>query len=171
MRILFDQGTPVPLRRHLSNHLVSTAFEMGWAQLANGELLAAAESQFDVLITTDRNLRYQQNLAGRSIAIVILPFAGWPKLQTLTVKIAAAIDELRPGDYLEIHGPARECANLDGAVAVAIVSPDKPYNFGTKFRQQTGSPDKAPNAPADLQRGRKASGRTAPESTPPARRP
>ena len=60
MRILFDQGTPVPLRRYLSGHTVSTAYEMGWSDLANGDLLAKAESQFDLMMTTDQNLRYQQ---------------------------------------------------------------------------------------------------------------
>jgi hypothetical protein len=66
MRILFDQGTPAPLRRALKNHSVSTAHEMGWAELSNGALLRSAESEFDVLITTDRNIRYQQSLAGAS---------------------------------------------------------------------------------------------------------
>jgi hypothetical protein len=73
MRILFDQGTPVPLRRDLSAHQVSTALEMGWEKLNNGELLRVAEAHFDVLITTDQNLRYQQNLAGRHLAILVLP--------------------------------------------------------------------------------------------------
>jgi hypothetical protein len=53
MRILFDQGTPVPLRHHFSGHMVSTAFEMGWSALANGDLLAAAEAQLDLFVTTD----------------------------------------------------------------------------------------------------------------------
>lgn len=102
MKILFDQGTPVPLRRYLANHVVSTTFDLGWSQLANGELLTAAEDQFDAFVTTDKNLRYQQNLSGRRIAIVILPFASWPKLQTLTARIAAIIDGLQPGDYVEL---------------------------------------------------------------------
>lgn len=63
MKILFDQGTPVPLRRSLPKHEVATAFERGWAALQNGELLSAAEAEgFEVLVTTDQNLRYQQNL-------------------------------------------------------------------------------------------------------------
>jgi hypothetical protein len=81
MRILFDQGTPVPLRRHLSGHTVSTAYEMGWSGLANGDLLAAAEAQFDLLLTTDQNLRYQQNLSGRQLAILVLPTTSWPEIQ------------------------------------------------------------------------------------------
>jgi hypothetical protein len=65
MNILFDQGTPVPLRDHLIAHTVQTAFELGWSNLENGALLAAAEGPFDLLITTDQQLRYQQNLAIR----------------------------------------------------------------------------------------------------------
>jgi len=78
MKIVFDQGTPVPLRRALKGHAVATAYELGWAELDNGELLAAAESEFDVLVTTDQNLRYQQKLAGRRLAILILPTTNWP---------------------------------------------------------------------------------------------
>jgi len=73
MKILFDQGTPVPLRRHLPGHSVMTAFEQGWGSLANGELLDAAErAGFELLVTTDQNLQYQQNLTARRIAIVVL---------------------------------------------------------------------------------------------------
>ena len=81
MRVLFDQGTPVPLRDFLRGHDVATAFEMHWSDLSNGDLLLAAEKQFDVLITTDQQLRYQQNLAARKIAVLVLPFASWPKLR------------------------------------------------------------------------------------------
>jgi len=68
VRILLDQGTPVPLRRALPDHSVVTAHEKGWATLTNGELLAAAEGSFDVFVTTDQNLRYQQNLTERRLA-------------------------------------------------------------------------------------------------------
>jgi len=61
MRLLFDQGTPVPLRKDLPNHKVETAYERGWSNLKNGDLLTQAEAEgFDAIITTDRNLRYQQ---------------------------------------------------------------------------------------------------------------
>ena len=105
MRILFDQGTPVPLRRALTAHVVSTAYEMGWSTLENGDLLLAAESQFDVLVTTDQNLGYQQNLAGRRLAILVLPFASWPRLRTHLPTIVTAIETLNPGDYLELGLP------------------------------------------------------------------
>jgi predicted nuclease of predicted toxin-antitoxin system len=72
MRILFDQGTPVPLRDHLPGHIIETAFELGWSTLENGILLAAAEDSFDLLITTDQKLRYQQNLVGRKLPRFLL---------------------------------------------------------------------------------------------------
>jgi hypothetical protein len=62
MKILFDQGTPAPLRHELVGHEVVTSFELGWSDLVNGELLAPAAGQFDLFITTDQNLQYQQNL-------------------------------------------------------------------------------------------------------------
>ena len=67
MRVLFDQGTPVPLRRHLTLHVVATVFEKGWSTLQNGELLSTAEYDegFEVLVTTDQSLKYQQNLKNR----------------------------------------------------------------------------------------------------------
>lgn len=80
MRILFDQGTPVPLRDALAGHTVSTAYEMGWSTLDNGALLTEAETaQFDIFITTDQNLRYQQNVQGRRVAILVLPTTRWHK--------------------------------------------------------------------------------------------
>lgn len=78
---------------------------MAWSKLENGDLLLAAESQFDVFVTTDQNLRYQQNLAGRRLAILVLPFASWPKLQAHVANIASAIDSLKPGDYVEFALP------------------------------------------------------------------
>lgn len=74
MRILFDQGTLVSLRNSLVGHTVATTFEMNWSTLENGELLAQAETAgFEVFLTTDQNLRYQQNLQNRQIAVVVLP--------------------------------------------------------------------------------------------------
>ena len=102
MRILFDQGTPVPLREHLNSHVVETAFELGWSNLENGELLAAAESSFDLLITTDQQIRYQQNLAGRKLAILVLLTTSWPRIRMCIPEICEAIEETKAGDYREI---------------------------------------------------------------------
>lgn len=76
---------------------------MAWTGLDNGALLAAAEAQFDALITTDRNLRYQQNLTGRRLAILMLPTTSWPKIRDHAVQVAAAVDALRAGDVVELN--------------------------------------------------------------------
>ena len=102
MRILFDQGTPVPLRLALSNHQVSTAYEKGWADLENGSLLRVAETEFDLFITTDRNLRDQQDLAGRRLSILVLPTTSWPRLRAHVARITAAIDAIRVGECMEL---------------------------------------------------------------------
>lgn len=106
MRALFDQGTPAPLRQLLPLHHVATAFERGWAKLQNGELLDAAETAgFDVLVTTDSNLKYQQNLSVRRIAIVVLSTTSWPRIRTAGALVAQAVDAAVPGAYIEVRIP------------------------------------------------------------------
>jgi predicted nuclease of predicted toxin-antitoxin system len=103
MKILFDQGTPVPLRRPLPEHTVATAYEQDWSNLANGELLSAAERDgYELLITTDQNLRYQQNLDGRRIAILVLTSTSWPRIQQHIPRIQAAVGQMAAGAYAEI---------------------------------------------------------------------
>jgi hypothetical protein len=102
VRVLFDQGTPAPLRGHLK-HDVETVLDLGWSTLSNGELLARAEAAgFDVLVTTDQNLKYQQNLPQRRVAIAVLTKASWPRIERDLVNVCAAIDALAPGKYVEI---------------------------------------------------------------------
>ncbi len=103
MRILFDQGVPVPLRRFLSAHSVATAYERGWSGLSNGDLLAAAEAEFDLFVTTDQNLGYQQNLTGRRLAILVLPTTRWPEIQRHTSEIASVVAAIGPGEFRELH--------------------------------------------------------------------
>ena len=106
MRILFDQGTPAPLRRALTKHEVTTAFERGWGTLQNGELLHAAEAVgFEAIITTDQNLRYQQNLEGRRLAILVLLTTDWRLIRQHTDYVVTAVDGLTPGAYLELPFP------------------------------------------------------------------
>jgi hypothetical protein len=102
MKILFDHGTPPPLRRQLAGHEISTAYEMGWATLSNGDLLAAAEKSIDVFIRTDQNPRYQQNFTGRQLAILVLPTTSWPEIQRHANQVAAAVNALKPGDFVEL---------------------------------------------------------------------
>ena len=103
MKILFDQGTPAPLRHHLDHHDVSTAHEMNWGTLENGELLSAAEDAgFELLISTDTNLRYQQNLSQRNIAIVILKTTSWPRIRSDVRSVIGVVDATKAKDYVEI---------------------------------------------------------------------
>jgi hypothetical protein len=106
LRLLFDQGTPLPLRRSLPGHEISTARQMGWDQLQNGDLLAAAEGKFDAFITTDQGLKYQQNLSGRTLAILVLPTTSWPRLSKHVDSLRAAIEALAPGAFVEWQMPA-----------------------------------------------------------------
>jgi hypothetical protein len=103
MRILFDQGTPAPLRRHLADHDVCTAFELGWSALSNGDLPAATAGKFDLLITTDQNLRYQQNLTGRTLAILVLPTTCWPEIQKHVHLVSSSFSSRKPGGYTELR--------------------------------------------------------------------
>ena len=103
MRILFDQGTPVPLRKHIDAHQVETTFERGWSSQRNGELLSLAEENgFDVLVTTDQNLKYQQNLKIRRISIVVITTMSWPRIQRSLPKIIHAIESVTMGSYVEV---------------------------------------------------------------------
>lgn len=106
MRVLFDQATPVPLRQFLQGHTVRTAAHEKWDRLQNGELLNAAETAgFDVLVTTDKNMRYQQNLTGRKIAIILLGKQQWPELQAHVQLVVAAVNAAKPGTYIEVDIP------------------------------------------------------------------
>ena len=103
MKILFDQGVPAPLRKFLLSHQVSTAYEEGWDTLKNGELLAIAEANdFNILLSTDQHLKFQQNLQGRKIAIVVLLSTSWPKIQLSIPAIIAALEKINEGEYVEI---------------------------------------------------------------------
>ena len=103
MKILFDQGTPRPLRGHLHEHSVDTAAERGWSELGNGDLVAAAEQEgYEVLITTDQNMRFQQNLTDRRMAIVVLLSTAWPYVQPRIEEIRTVLDGIRPGELREV---------------------------------------------------------------------
>ena len=103
MRILFDQGTPAPLRRYLDGHVVDTAAERGWSDLDNGDLIDNAEQAgYDVLITTDQNLQYQQNLAARRLAVVVLLSTAWPKVLLRVEDVRIALDRIGPGELRDV---------------------------------------------------------------------
>ena len=103
MNILFDQNVPRKLRRHLTGHLVSTTRSMGWDRTVNGDLLRVAEAaRFDVFITCDQNLSYQQDLVGQMIAIVELTSNNWPIVLPHTAEIAVAVNSCIPGSYIRV---------------------------------------------------------------------
>jgi hypothetical protein len=107
LRILFDKNVPVGVRAFLRTHEVSTVVEMGWPdQLENGELLKIAEqSGFDVMVTSDQNIRYQQNLTGRQLALVVLGSNIWPVVRQYDATITANADAATPGSYAFIEMP------------------------------------------------------------------
>jgi hypothetical protein len=103
MKILFDQGTAVPLRRFLPGHAIDTVYEVGWSTLQNGALLQAAEQQgYELFITTDQNLRYQQNVWQRRLAIIVLLSTDWRRIHLRIDDIQNAVATVRPGDYVEV---------------------------------------------------------------------
>jgi hypothetical protein len=102
MRILFDNGTPRGVASALQGHVVEEARLHGWDTLRNGELLDAAEAAgFE--LTTDRNIRYQQNLTGRRIAIVVLGKGRWRLIKASLPEIAAAVNAATPGSFIEVE--------------------------------------------------------------------
>jgi predicted nuclease of predicted toxin-antitoxin system len=104
MKILFDQGTPVPLRSHLAGHSIDTAYERGWSNLSNGDLLDAAERDgYQLLITTDQNLRYQLNFAGRGVAIIALLLTSRPHIRLRIGDIQAAVEAIALGEYMRLQ--------------------------------------------------------------------
>jgi hypothetical protein len=103
MLILFDHVTPKGVALSLPGHTITKAKDRGWDTLSNGDLLAAAESaRFDVLVTADKNMRYQQNLEGRRIALVVLSTPQWPVVKLHLEKIAAAVSAATAGSYIEV---------------------------------------------------------------------
>ena len=107
MKILFDQGTPAPLRHALVGHVVETAFERGWQLLQNGELLSVAEvAGFELFVTTDQNLRHQQNLAGRRMAVLALSTTDWRRIQRHAQLVSDAVENIEPGGYADLIIPS-----------------------------------------------------------------
>jgi hypothetical protein len=106
MKILFDNGTPKPIARSLTGHEVVYARKIGWHELENGELIERAEQAgYDVLLSTDKNIRYQQNLSERKIALVVLGNPQWPLVRLYLDRIAAAVNACTPGSYTEVDIP------------------------------------------------------------------
>jgi hypothetical protein len=109
MLILFENGTPRGLARFLVDHSVEEARSRGWEEISNGELIDAAEQAgFEVMVKTDKNIRYQQNLKGRKIALVVLEHSQWPMVKMVAENIAAVVNAAQPGSYAEVFVPFKE---------------------------------------------------------------
>jgi hypothetical protein len=106
MKILFDNGAPKPIARSLTGHEITYARKIGWHEMENGELIQKAEEAgYEVLLSTDKNIRYQQNLTGRTIALIVLGNQQWPIVRLYLDKIAAAVNACTPGSYTEVEIP------------------------------------------------------------------
>ncbi len=107
MLVLFDNGTHRALARFLiGQHTVTEARSLGWAELDNGNLLSKAEAAgFEVFVTTDKNMSYQQNLAGRKIAIVVLGKGRWTLIRPHVEQVVMAVSASEPGSYTEVDVP------------------------------------------------------------------
>jgi hypothetical protein len=103
VKVLFGTCVPRPLRKNLPGHDVKTTQEMGWDRLRNGDLIHAANQAFDALITSDQNVKYQQNLTTRQLGIVVLPTNHLPSVLKLAPKIILALSEISPGTLIEIQ--------------------------------------------------------------------
>ena len=106
MKILFDNGTPKPIARTLNGHDVKFARQIGWHELENGELIQQAEAAgYDMLLSTDKNIRYQQDLSGRRIELVVIGNSPWPMVRQHLDKISEAVNASTPGSYIEVFIP------------------------------------------------------------------
>ena len=100
MKILLDECVPWPLAKLLEGHVCSNPYKQRWSSLKNGELLRLAEAEFDIFVTSDQNLRYQQNLSGRRIAILELSTNDWHAIQADVERIKIALNGINSGDFV-----------------------------------------------------------------------
>ena len=108
MRILFDHNTPRLLRRHIVGHDIDVAEERGWAALGNGALLdRAEEAGYEVVVTADKNIPYQQNVGSRRLALIVLGANRWPLIEPRIEDIRSALEGIQPGELREVHIPMR----------------------------------------------------------------
>ncbi len=106
MRIILDHNVPAPLRYWLRGHQVETAYERDWADLTNGDLLSAAElAGFDLMITTDKGIRYQQNLTGRTLSLLVISTNDWTRIRGSEALVTAKLSSIQPGQYVEVNIP------------------------------------------------------------------
>jgi hypothetical protein len=108
VKILIDECVPRPIIKLLPGYEVRTVQEMGWGAFSNGELLRLAEGSFDLFITSDQNIRYQQNLAGRQVAVLTLSTNNLAVIQSNAALIAAAVQSIQPAEFIELALPVNQ---------------------------------------------------------------
>ena len=105
MKILLDECVPWPMHRLLAGHDCTSPQKRGWGGIKNGDLLQLAEGEFDLFITSDQNIRYQQNLAGRRIPILELSTNDLRRIRAAAAEIAAAVAAMQPGEFRHLAIP------------------------------------------------------------------
>jgi hypothetical protein len=105
LKVLVDESAPRLIKKRLPDFSIDTVQEMGWSGLTNGELLKVAEEQFDVFVTADKNIRHQQNLTGKKLAVVVLPSNQVPVVARLIPAIERSLKTIKPGILVEIPLP------------------------------------------------------------------
>ena len=106
MLVLFDHCTPRGIARYLTGHKIEVASQLGWAEFSNGDLIRAAEiAGFEVMVSADKSIRYQQNLSGRKIALIVLSRSRWSLVEPVVSEVVAAVDAATPGSYREVVIP------------------------------------------------------------------
>jgi predicted nuclease of predicted toxin-antitoxin system len=105
VKVLVDECVPLKLVRLLTGHVFNTAQQKGWDGFSNGKLLALSEPEFDLFLTSDRNLQYQQNLKGRKIAILLLSTNHWQTLKKRVELVQAALDKISSGEFVRLEIP------------------------------------------------------------------
>src|ERR1700732_1928734 len=150
MRVLFDQAIPVPISTFLIGHTVRTGAQQRWDTLKNGELLTVAEEAgFEVFLTTGKNMRHQQNMAGRTIAIVVIGVQQWPALQPHVALVVAAVNAATPGSFTEVDIPLGSSAMADvtqctQCCAAATMQRDPVRRMRSGWRCAAGDPRAIP---------------------------
>jgi predicted nuclease of predicted toxin-antitoxin system len=105
MRILIDESLPKHLEKMLLNHETDTVQGLGWAGIKNGDLISKAEAIYDVFLTADKNLRYQQNMTGRILALLIFPTNKLSVVKQLANELEAALTRIKSGEFIELEMP------------------------------------------------------------------
>lgn len=105
MRILLDECLPLPMRDYLTGHECVAVSDRGWKGIKNGELLRLAEGQFDLFLTSDQSIRYQQNLSGRRIPILELSTNDLRRIVAAASSLQSAIERIKAGEFRQLEIP------------------------------------------------------------------